>query len=265
MNHRSLITKRDKSVCTLILNRPEKKNALSPELVETLLKTFEGLAASDSVRTVVIRGIGDQAFCSGYDIRALPTRGSDNVREKLENLSPVETLFKAIINYPFPVIAMLNGLAFGAGCELSVCCDLRIGADDICMGMPPARLGLVYPWSGLQRFIHTLGLSATKEIFFTGRTYEGDRLKEIGLVDYLIPRRDLEDFTRRMAVEISSNAPLALKGTKRVLNLLANGAQPSENSIMEAESLTETSFLSEDLKEGRQAFLEKRKPKFKGR
>lgn len=265
MNHRSLITKRDKSVCTLILNRPEKKNALSPELVETLLKTFEDLAASDSVRTVVIRGIGDQAFCSGYDIRALPTRGSDNVREKLENLSPVETLFKAIINYPFPVIAMLNGLAFGAGCELSVCCDLRIGADDICMGMPPARLGLVYPWSGLQRFMNVIGLNCTREIFFTGRSYEGSRLKEMGLVDYLVPRRELEDFTHRMATEIASNAPLALKGTKRVLNLLVKASQPPASSIEQAESLTEASFLSEDLKEGQSAFLEKRRPKFQGK
>ena len=264
MNDRILVTKRDKRVCTLILNRPEKKNSLSPELVAILLKTFEDLATDDTVRAVVIRGIGEQAFCSGYDIRALPTRGSDDVREKLENLNPVENLFRAIINYPFPVIAMLNGLAFGAGCELSVCCDIHIGADDIRMGMPPAKLGLVYPWTGLQRFIQALGLSATKEIFFTGRTYMGNRLKEIGLVDYLIPRRDLEDFTRQMAAEIASNAPLALKGTKRVLNLLINDAQVSENSISESESLTENSFLSEDLKEGRLAFLEKRKPKFKG-
>ncbi len=264
MNDRILVTKRDKRVCTLILNRPEKKNSLSPELVAILLKTFEDLATDDTVRAVVIRGIGEQAFCSGYDIRALPTRGSDDVREKLENLNPVENLFRAIINYPFPVIAMLNGLAFGAGCELSVCCDIHIGADDIRMGMPPAKLGLVYPWTGLQRFIQALGLSATKEIFFTGRTYMGNRLKEIGLVDYLIPRRDLEDFTRQMAIEIASNAPLALKGTKRVLNLLINDAQVSENSISESESLTENSFLSEDLKEGRLAFLEKRKPKFKG-
>ena len=264
MNDRILVTKRDKRVCTLILNRPEKKNSLSPELVAILLKTFEDLATDDTVRAVVIRGIGEQAFCSGYDIRALPTRGSDDVREKLENLNPVENLFRAIINYPFPVIAMLNGLAFGAGCELSVCCDIHIGADDIRMGMPPAKLGLVYPWTGLQRFIQALGLSATKEIFFTGRTYMGNRLKEIGLVDYLIPRRDLEDFTRQMAIEIESNAPLALKGTKRVLNLLINDAQVSENSISESESLTENSFLSEDLKEGRLAFLEKRKPKFKG-
>jgi len=260
-----LLVEIKKNVCTLTLNRPEKKNSLSPELVEILLKTFEDLAADDTVRAVIIRGIGDQAFCSGYDIRALPTRGSDDIHEKLEKLNPVETLFQTVVNYPFPVIAMVNGVAFGAGCELSLCCDIRVGADDIRMGMPPARLGLVYPWSGLQRFLHVIGFNCTREMFFTGRTYEGNRLKEIGLVDYLIPRQELEDFTCQMAFDIATNAPLALKGTKRVLNLLANASQPTENSIKEAESLTEASFLSEDLKEGQLAFLEKRRPKFQGK
>ena len=253
------------NVCTLTLKRPEKKNSLSPELIETLLDTFEKLATDDSVRVVVIKGFGNQAFCSGYDIRSLPTQLSDNVREKLKTLNPVETLFKTIVNYPFPVIAMLNGLAFGAGCELSICCDIRIGADDIRMGMPPAKLGLVYPWSGLQRFMQVIGLKNTREIFYTGRTYEGKRLKEIGLVDYLIPRQELENFTYQMAAEIAANAPLALKGTKRVLNLVLNSSQPSEKSIREADSLAEGAFLSEDLKEGQTAFLEKRKPKFKGK
>ena len=264
MDNKLLLTERNKNVCTLVLNRPEKKNSLSPELVETLLDTFEKLAADDTVRTVVIRGAGDQAFCSGYDIRSLPTRITDDVREKLKTLNPVETLFSKIINYPFPVIAMINGVAFGAGCELSVCCDIRIGADHIQMGMPPAKLGLAYSWTGLQRFIQVIGLQSTREIFYTGRTYEGRRLNELGLVDYLVPAKDFETFTYQMAAEIAANAPLAVKGTKRILNLLLNSSQPPEHCQKEAESITEAAFLSEDLKEGRLAFLEKRKPKFKG-
>ena len=260
-----LLVEIEEKVCILTLNRPEKKNSLSPELVENLLKTLADLATDDTVRAIIIRGIGDQAFCSGYDIRALPTRGSDDVHEKLKKLNPVETLFNTVINYPYPVIAMINGVAFGAGCELSLCCDIRVGADDIHMGMPPAKLGLVYPWSGLQRFLRVIGLNCTREMFFTGRTYEGNRLKEIGLVDYLIPRQELEDFTRRMATDIASNAPLALRGTKRVLNLLVNASQPPADSIEQAESLTEASFLSQDLKEGQLAFLEKRRPKFQGK
>jgi len=137
-----LLVKIENNVCTLTLNRHEKKNSLSPELVETLLDKLEQLASDETVRAVVFRGYGDQAFCSGYDIRSLPTKLSDDVREKLKMLNPVETLFKTIINFPFPVIAMINGVAFGAGCELSVCCDIRVGAEPIRMGMPPAKLGL---------------------------------------------------------------------------------------------------------------------------
>lgn len=264
MRDNTLLVNTINNICTLTLKRPKKKNSLSPELVETLLDILGELAADDTVRVVVLRGFGNQAFCSGYDIRSLPTQISDDVRVKLKTLKPIETLLKTIVNYPFPVIAMINGVAFGAGCELSVCCDIRIGADDICMGMPPAKLGLVYPWSGLQRFINVIGLKSTREIFYTGRTYEGKRLKELGLVDYLIPRQELEDFTYQMAAEIAANSPLALKGTKRILNLLLNSSQPLKNSIQEAESLTEGAFLSQDLKEGQMAFLEKRKPQFKG-
>ena len=105
----------------LTLNRPEKKNSLSPELVKILLQTLEELSADDTIRTVVIRGAGDKAFCAGYDIGSLPTRRSDDPHDKLKTLNSVESLFKTIIDYPFPVIAMINGLAFGAGCELAIC------------------------------------------------------------------------------------------------------------------------------------------------
>ena len=265
MGSKLLLIERNKNVCTLVLNRPEKKNSLSPELVELLLQTLNELSADDRIRAVVIRGAGDNAFCSGYDIRSLPTQLSEDVREKLKTLNPVESLFKTIVNYPYPVIAMINGMAFGAGCELSICCDIRIGADNIRMGMPPAKLGLVYPWTGLQRFIQVIGLKSTREIFFTGRIYDGIRLKEIGLVDYLVPRDELKTFTYQMAEEIAANAPLALKGTKSVLNLLLETVQPDKSSMQEAESITETAFGSEDIREGQLAFLEKRKPTFKGK
>jgi len=265
VQNRLLRVHRKNNMAILTLNRPEKKNSLSPELVKILLQTLEELSADDTIRTVVIRGAGDKAFCAGYDIGSLPTRRSDDPHDKLKTLNSVESLFKTIIDYPFPVIAMINGLAFGAGCELAICCDIRIGADNIRIGMPPAKLGLVYPWSGLQRFIQVIGLKNTKEIFFTGRAYEGIRLKELDLVDYLIPGDELESFTFRMAEEIAANAPLALKGTKRVLNLLLQTSTFDKNSLKEAESITRASFLSEDLKEGQLAFLEKRGPLFKGR
>ena len=265
MQNRLLRVLKKNYLATLTLNRPEKQNSLSPELVKILLQTLEALSGDGTIRTVVIRGSGDKAFCAGYDIGSLPTSHSDDPHEELERLNAVESLFKTIIDYPFPVIAMINGVAFGAGCELAICCDIRIAADNIRIGMPPAKLGLVYPWGGLQRFIQVIGLKSTKEIFFTGRAYEGSRLKELGLVDYLLPGDELEAFTCRMAEEIAANAPLSLKGTKRVLNLLLRASQFDKSHRKEAESITRASFLSEDLEEGQRAFLEKRKPLFKGR
>ncbi|MBW2409505.1 MAG: enoyl-CoA hydratase/isomerase family protein [Deltaproteobacteria bacterium] len=265
MENKELLTERENGVCTLALNRPEKKNSLSPQLVTQLLQALEEMAGDDSVRAIVIRGVGDKAFCAGYDIRSIPTSESGDVGKELEKVSPVESLFDCIYNYPYPVIAMLNGYAFGAGCEMAICCDIRIGTDDIRMGMPPAKLGLVYHWTGLQRFIQTIGLKNTKELFFTGRFFKGPRLKEIGLVDYLLPPAGLEEFVYQMAREIAANAPLAVKGTKRVINLLLQSAAMDQSAVAEAEAIALEAFGSEDLREGQLAFLEKRKPVFKGK
>ena len=140
---------RENHVATLVLNRPAKKNSMSPDLVVLLLTKLQELARDKNVRAVVIRGAGANAFCAGFDIGSLPTADSSKATAPLMEINPVEQLFEAVQAFPYPVIAMLNGHAFGAGCELAVCCDMRIGATDILMGMPPAKLGLVYPWTGL--------------------------------------------------------------------------------------------------------------------
>jgi len=259
-----LLVKRNNKVVTLILNRPQKKNSLSPELVQLLLQTLPELAADASIRAMIIRGAGSSAFCSGYDIRSLPTGSGSNGRENLDQVSPVERLFQSVISLPYPVIAMIEGAAYGAGCELAICCDIRIGTDAARMGMPPAKLGLVYPWTGLQRFIQTIGVRGTREMFFTGRTYQGMRLKELGLLDYIVAKDELESCACRMAAEIAANAPLAVKGIKRVINLLLQSTPLPESSLQEAETIARSAFSSEDLKEGQRAFLEKRKPNFQG-
>jgi enoyl-CoA hydratase/carnithine racemase len=233
-----LLVEKKNNVCTLALNRPGKQNSLSPELIDRLLYTLEALSNDADVCTVVLRGAGDKAFCAGYDIKSLPTRSGGDVKEAMKTVSPVESLL--------------------------MCCDICIGADDIRMGMPPAKLGLVYPWTGLQRFIQTIGLRSTRELFFSGRFYEGLRLKEFGLVNYLVPRKELETITYNLAEEIAGNAPLALKGTKRILNILLQSNRMDHENQIEAESIIEAAFNSQDLKEGQTAFLEKRKPKFKG-
>jgi enoyl-CoA hydratase/carnithine racemase len=265
VDHQLLLIQNENNICTLTLNRPEKKNSLSLELVELLGSTLKELAEDDAIRTVILRGAGDEAFCSGFDIGALPTQSGADADQRLKSLDQVESLLQRLVSFPYPVIAMLNGFAFGLGCELSMCCDIRIGAEDIRMGMPPARLGLVYPWTGLLRFIQRIGIQSTKEIFFTGRTYTGRRIKELGLADYLVPGGDLEEFTYAMAKEIAGNAPLALKGIKKVINLLMKSSRLDKTQSGEAQAIFSAALLSEDMQEGQSAFIEKRKPRFKGK
>jgi enoyl-CoA hydratase len=265
VDHQLLLIQNENNICTLTLNRPEKKNSLSLESVELLGSALKELAEDDAIRTVILRGAGDEAFCSGFDIGSLPTQSGTDADQRLKSLDQVESLLQRLVSFPYPAIAMLNGFAFGLGCELSMCCDIRIGAEDIRMGMPPARLGLVYPWTGLLRFIQRIGIQSTKEMFFTGRTYTGRRIKELGLVDYLVPGDDLEKFTYAMAKEIAGNAPLALKGIKKVINLLMESSRLDKTQSKEAQAIFRAALLSEDMQEGQAAFLEKRKPQFKGK
>jgi len=265
MENENLLVHRKGHVCTLVLNRPKKRNALSPDLLIKLYQTLQELSKDDTIRAVIIRGAGDRAFSSGYDVTAIPTNITPDVKKLIKDQNPFELALDSIVNYPYPVIAMLNGYAFGGGCDLAVSCDIRVGADDIRMAMVPAKLGMAYAPSGLQRFIRTIGLSTTKEMFFTGRLYDAPRLKEMGLVDYLIPRAELESFTFDLAEEIAGNAPLSLKGIKRILNLVLRSEKMNEEDQQEADEIIAHAFRSEDLKEGQMAFLEKRKPDFKGK
>jgi len=252
-------------VATLTLNRPEKRNSLSPDLLVKLCQTLEELGQNDDVRTVVIRGSGERAFSSGYDIAAIPTNVPEDLQERLKEENPLDLAVAAIVNFPYPVIAMLNGYAFGAGCELAVSCDIRIAADDIKMGVPAAKLGLVYPMRGMLRYVQTVGFAATSELLLTGRSFDAKRALQMGLINYALPRTELETFTYELAQEMAANAPLSLKGTKRILGFLRQSFKMPADLATEAESIIARAFNSEDLKEGQEAFLEKRKAVFRGR
>jgi len=260
-----LIVERQGYVGTLKLNRPRKRNALSPDLLIRLHLALEAWEQSGEVRVAVITSADDKAFSSGYDILAIPTEMTPEMQELARKHNPLELALGTVKNFAYPTIAMLNGYAFGAGLNLAVCCDIRLGADDIRAGMPPAKLGLVYHPEGLRQFVEVLGLARTREIFFSGRTYQGAQLREMGLVDHLTSRADLAETTYALAGEIAENAPLSLKGTKRILNLLGEGLKLRDDRLKEAETLIVEAFNSEDLKEGQTAFLEKRKPRFTGK
>ncbi|MBM3302121.1 MAG: enoyl-CoA hydratase/isomerase family protein [Deltaproteobacteria bacterium] len=249
----------------MVLNRPEKNNALSVGLLVDLYHALTEWSADDTIRTLVITGSGGKAFCSGFDILSIPTNLTPQMEEFLKDHNPLDLVFSGIKKYPYPVIAMLNGHVFGAGFNLAVCCDIRVAADDIRMGMPPARLGLVYHPEGIKQFAEALGMARTREIFLTAKTYGPHEIREMGLVHHMVPRMELADKTYGLAEVIAANAPLSLKGTKRIINMLASAVSFRQEDLKEAETLINAAFNSEDLKEGQTAFVQKRKPEFKGR
>jgi len=265
-----LLKERQGHVGTLILNRPDKGNSLSVELLLKLIQALEEWAGDDGLRTLVITGTGDKAFCGGFDVRSIPTqlppKEAASVGAKgLKSPNPVEQLLERVKNYPYPTIAMLNGYALGAGFNLAMCCDLRIATGHARMGIPPAKLGLVYHPEGIQQVAEAIGMARAREVFFTGRLYGPEEVREMGLVHHMVPAAELTGFTYGLAEEISENAPLSLKGIKQILNLLGKSPVLSERDRQAAELIVVQSFLSEDLKEGQRAFIQKRKPKFQGR
>jgi enoyl-CoA hydratase/carnithine racemase len=265
MDENPLLAEKKDRVLWITFNRPERRNALSPLLLFQLAELLNKVKQEDEVRCGVLRGAGDKAFSSGYDIGAIPAGVSPEVLEELRKKNPLETALEAIQTFPYPVIAMINGVAFGAGCELAAACDIRIAAESARLGMPPAKLGLVYLPAGLLRFVNVVGLAQAKEMFFTGRYYPVARAKEMGLVNYVIPDGQLSDFTAEMALEIAGNAPLSLRGMKTIFNSLLHYQKISPEDLNAAQMLVAQTLGSEDLKEGRKAFAEKRKPVFKGK
>jgi enoyl-CoA hydratase/carnithine racemase len=250
------------AVRLLVIDNPDKRNALEFATLAELERAC-ARATADAVRCLVIRGAGDRAFCSGFDIEAIPTGPQDGDRPDLA----VERAMAAIEAVPCPTVAFLNGPAFGAGGELAVTCDLRVACEGISIGMPPARLGVVYAPAGLRRFLHLVGPTHAREMFFTGRPVAADRAVVIGLVDRLLPRAEAEAEALALAAEIAGNAPLAVQGMKRIFRLLEAAAERGLTEVEREEvaALRRTAFESDDVREGRAAFLEKRPPHFSGR
>lgn len=250
-------------IAFLTLHHPEKRNALTPELLTELRTNLERFSKNDDIRCVVIRGSGDTAFSSGFDIAAIPVGREPDTRQETPKV--LLKALEAVKNFPYPVIAMLNGHAFGAGFNLCACCDIRIAAEDVKMGMTPARLGVAYHPDGIQQFIEAFGLARTKEIFYTARIFQGRDLLDKGLVDHLVPKPDVEAFTLAYAQSITRNAPLSLKGIKNIIGLFEKNMALGPDDLEAADQWIQKCFQSNDLKEGRAAFLEKRTPEFTGK
>jgi enoyl-CoA hydratase/carnithine racemase len=245
-------------VARLTIANPERRGALDHELLDALAESARTLDA----RCLVITGSGSM-FSAGYDLGNLEGQQFEEAAERLV-AHPFHDAIEALEAYQYPVVAQLNGHAIGGGLELALTCDIRLAARGIKLGMPPAKLGLIYSHTGLQKFLELCGPANTAELFHVGRNVDADRGERMGLVNQVVEAEDLESRTLELAGEIAANAPLSLAGNKRVMRALRD-LRLGEELERELVELRESCFRSEDFREGVRAFAEKRKPAWRGR
>ena len=258
-----LILQKDGPVYTVMINNPEKRNALTPECFLKIIETFDALSGDDEVRVVIIRGAGDAAFSSGADITAMPDGEKADSPESLHG--DAASAAEAIRRCPFPVIAMLKGYTLGAGCILAMSCDIRIAARDVKMGVPTSKMGVIADHRTFRRFFTVLGYSTALEIFLTGRTYEGNECLQMGLVNHLVENDQLAPSVYHLAREMVECAPLSVKGAKFILSRIADNPVLKDEDLEAFQALRRRAFQSKDHEEAKRAFKEKRKPRFLGR
>jgi enoyl-CoA hydratase/carnithine racemase len=251
-------------VVRLKISNPRKRGALDRPILDAISTVLEDEASPRSqTRCVVVTGT-DGMFSAGYEIGKI---GDERFQEEAESLVayPFTEAIEALEAFPYPTLASLSGHTIGGGLELALACDLRFAADNVKLGMPPAKLGLVYSHTGLRRFLDTIGAARTRELFLLGAYIDAPKALEWALVNRICTPEDLASATLAMASELAGNAPLSQKGNKRVIAALldAAGRLPAD---IEAEliQLRRASFDSEDLREGMSAFAEKRTPRWRG-
>jgi len=256
-----VLSRKEAGVGYVVFNNPERHNAMSLDMWAETGRIMDEFRADDSLRCVVLTGAGGKAFVSGADISRFGTERSNEEAVAKYN-ETVEKASLALHTYPKPTIAMIRGYCIGGGLGIAMCCDLRIATEQSTFAVPAAKLGLGYGHSGVKRLLDVVGPSFTKEIFYTARQFNAEEAKTMGLVNRVLPDAELEDYVKKYAETIARNAPLTIKALKNVVGELLKDESVRDVAGMEA--VVNACFKSKDYIEGRNAFMEKRKPVFTG-
>ena len=247
-------------VVTARLNRPDAMNSMNGELVDQLWHSFYEFRHMDDVRAVILTGAGDSAFCAGADLEERRSMSEDETRRRIDDY---KQCFGAIAGLPKPVIAAVNGYAFGGGLEMALACDMRVIAQETKVGLTETQLGIIPGAGGTQRLPRLVGASIAKEMIFTGRRLDGQEAESIGLANDAVPVDDVVDRARSLAQDCATSAPIAVQQAKRAIDA---GMQCDLDTGLEIESRAyAVTIPTEDRQEGLDAFKEGRDPEFDGR
>jgi enoyl-CoA hydratase/carnithine racemase len=248
-------------VAWIVLRNPARHNALRLEMWQAIPEVLATVDADPAVRVCVLRGYGNEAFASGADISEFEVHRRD-AKSAAAYEAVTNRTFTALLDFSKPLVAMIHGHCMGGGLAVSLCADVRLAATDARFALPAARLGVGYHPSGVQRMVDVVGPAAAAEIFFAALQYTADEALRMRLVNRVLPKEDLEGFTRAYATAMAANAPLTQRAAKRSIRAAVRGAGQAEAAALE--TMIAACFESRDYAEGVRAFLEKRKPKFTG-
>jgi len=256
----NLLIERDEATAIVTINRPKVLNALNTQTLDELRRAILEIKQDEGVRVVIVTGAGEKSFVAGADINELAVQTPTGGRE---HALAGQHVFDLIENLGKPVIAAINGFALGGGCELAMACTLRLAADSARLGQPEIALGLIPGYAGTQRLSRLVGRGKAMEMILTGAPMAADEAQRIGLVNRVVPAAELMAEARKLAGQLARSAPIAMR---YIINAVNKGAEmPFAEACQYEATLFGLVASTDDMKEGTAAFLEKRKPGFKGR
>jgi len=260
MEFKNIILEKSEGIATLRINRPKDLNILTVETLLEMKTAIEDIRNDRSLKALIITGSGDRLFSAGADINEMSKMNTMEAREYSEL---GHEIFASMANLWIPVIAAINGHAIGGACELVLACDIRVASENAKIGMPETGIGITPGWGGMQRLSRLIGVGKAKELVFTGELIEAKEAERIGLVNKVVPPDKVEAVAREIASKIASRAPVAVRLAKDAIN---RGAEIDLEKALDYDSEVFGIVCStEDQKEGMKAFLEKRKPEFRGK